>query len=93
MYGLDFEVIGKGCEGGVWIPPRWSGKLCQPPVAMAVMSGGAFIGFLLYGWFLKTITIVGEFGAMEFAVCNGLCEEMIMGLKVFYEENVWLKAG
>ena len=37
--------------------------------------------------------IVGEIDAVKFDVCNGLCEEMIMDLEVFYEENVWPKVG
>jgi hypothetical protein len=35
--------------------------------------------------------IVGEFDVVDFDICNGLYEEMIMGLEVFYVENVWQK--
>lgn len=35
--------------------------------------------------------IVGEFDVVDLDICNGLYEEMIMGLEVFYVENVWQK--
>lgn len=49
------------------------------------------IDFLLYGWFLETVMITGEFDAMGFDVGCGLCEEIIMGLEAFYEDTIWPK--